>query len=127
MVAQVWPGLPHVAVWDYSRLSFINTVLSKRKLTKLVNAGIVESWDDPRMPTVQVPPPPGIPSDDVFCRWEVIGPERDGKEVEPSKGRTAGKLEGSCHGDRGLRRLVTPYGHSFLPALSLGMESPKFN
>jgi len=54
---QVWPGLPHVAVWDYSRLSFINTVLSKRKLTKLVNAGIVESWDDPRMPTVQVTHP----------------------------------------------------------------------
>ena len=51
---QVWPGLPDVAVWDYSRLSFINTVLSKRKLTKLVNAGIVEGWDDPRMPTVQV-------------------------------------------------------------------------
>ena len=51
---QVWPGLPDVAVWDYSRLSFINTVLSKRKLTKLVNEGIVDGWDDPRMPTVQV-------------------------------------------------------------------------
>ena len=51
---QVWPGLPDVAVWDYSRLSFVNTVLSKRKLTKLVNMGAVEGWDDPRMPTVQV-------------------------------------------------------------------------
>ena len=50
----MWPGLPDVAVWDYSRLSFVNTVLSKRKLTKLVNMGAVEGWDDPRMPTVQV-------------------------------------------------------------------------
>lgn len=51
---QVWPGLPDVAVWDYSRLSFVHTVLSKRKLTRLVNMGAVEGWDDPRMPTVQV-------------------------------------------------------------------------
>ena len=50
----MWPGLPDVAVRDYSRLSFVNTVLSKRKLTKLVNMGAVEGWDDPRMPTVQV-------------------------------------------------------------------------
>lgn len=51
---KVWPGLPHVHMWDYARLSFIYTVLSKRKLTWFVNNGIVEGWDDPRMPTVQV-------------------------------------------------------------------------
>ena len=38
---QVTPGLPHVHLWDYSRLSFVNTVLSKRKLTWFVDNGKV--------------------------------------------------------------------------------------
>lgn len=50
----VWPGLPWVNIWDYSRLSFINTVLSKRKLTWFVQQGHVDGWTDPRFPTVQV-------------------------------------------------------------------------
>ena len=50
----VWPGLPWVHIWDYSRLSFVNTVLSKRKLTWFVQTGLVDGWSDPRMPTVQV-------------------------------------------------------------------------
>jgi glutamyl-tRNA synthetase len=51
----VWTAnpLPHVVIWDYSRLSFIYTVLSKRKLTWFVDQGLVDGWADPRMPTVQ--------------------------------------------------------------------------
>jgi len=50
---KAWPGLPNVHMWDYSRLNFVNTLLSKRKLTYFVESGTVEGWDDPRMPTVQ--------------------------------------------------------------------------
>ena len=54
---QVWPGLQDVDIWDYSRLSLVHTVLSKRKLTWFVDTKRVDGWDDPRMPTVQVQPP----------------------------------------------------------------------
>ncbi|XP_050354067.1 bifunctional glutamate/proline--tRNA ligase [Nymphalis io] len=40
-------------IWEYSRLSMTNTVLSKRKLTWFVEQGHVDGWDDPRMPTVR--------------------------------------------------------------------------
>ncbi|XP_045527430.1 bifunctional glutamate/proline--tRNA ligase isoform X2 [Pieris brassicae] len=40
-------------IWEYSRLSMTNTVLSKRKLTWFVEQGLVDGWDDPRMPTVR--------------------------------------------------------------------------
>jgi glutaminyl-tRNA synthetase len=39
-------------VWEYGRLSLTHTVLSKRKLIKIVKDGIVRGWDDPRMPTI---------------------------------------------------------------------------
>uniref|UniRef100_A0A915DEY2 glutamate--tRNA ligase n=1 Tax=Ditylenchus dipsaci TaxID=166011 RepID=A0A915DEY2_9BILA len=42
---------PHI--WEYARLNMTNTVMSKRKLTVLVNEKVVDGWDDPRMPTVR--------------------------------------------------------------------------
>ena len=37
---------------EFARLNVTHTVLSKRKLLELVEAGHVQGWDDPRMPTL---------------------------------------------------------------------------
>lgn len=45
-------GIYHPQQIEFARLVLAQTVLSKRRLIKLVKEGFVRGWDDPRMPTI---------------------------------------------------------------------------
>ncbi|MBT3273217.1 MAG: glutamine--tRNA ligase/YqeY domain fusion protein [Spirochaetales bacterium] len=45
-------GIHHPRQIEFARLNLTYTVLSKRKLRRLVEEGHVSGWDDPRMPTL---------------------------------------------------------------------------
>ena len=49
-VPKPYPGFPRQI--EFARLNLTYTVLSKRFLRSLVEDGVVDGWDDPRMPTL---------------------------------------------------------------------------
>ncbi len=54
---------------EFARLELTHTVTSKRKLRQLIEDGVVEGWDDPRMPTLQGLRRRGYPASAIraFC------------------------------------------------------------
>uniref|UniRef100_A0A8C5FN23 Probable glutamine--tRNA ligase n=1 Tax=Gadus morhua TaxID=8049 RepID=A0A8C5FN23_GADMO len=55
--------------WEYGRLNLTYTVVSKRKIIKLVETGVVRDWDDPRLFTLTALRRRGFPSVAInnFC------------------------------------------------------------
>ncbi len=73
---------------EFARLNLSYTVLSKRKLLKLVEEGHVSGWDDPRMPTLSGMRRRGCPPAAIRAFCAMIGMSKtDSTTVD------AGKLE----------------------------------
>ena len=58
---------------EFARLNLSYTVMSKRKLSFLVDKGIVDGWDDPRMPTISGLRRRGYPSRALRKFVEIAG------------------------------------------------------
>ncbi|MEJ5329799.1 MAG: glutamine--tRNA ligase/YqeY domain fusion protein [Desulfobaccales bacterium] len=65
------PCRPHQ--YEFARLNLSYTVLSKRRLIKLVEGGYVSGWDDPRMPTLAGLRRRGVPPEAIRKFCEMIG------------------------------------------------------
>ncbi|MEM7427735.1 MAG: glutamine--tRNA ligase, partial [Pseudomonadota bacterium] len=74
------PGVPRQT--EFARLNLTYTVLSKRKLMQLVQDGIVDGWDDPRMPTLKALRRRGFPAAAVREFAKGIGVARADSVVE---------------------------------------------
>jgi glutaminyl-tRNA synthetase len=66
-------GIYHPRQIEFARLNLTYTVMSKRKLLKLVQDKLVNGWDDPRMPTISGMRRKGFSAEAIrdFCK--VIG------------------------------------------------------
>ncbi len=67
---------------EFARLNVTHTVLSKRKLLRLVGEGVVSGWDDPRMPTLAGIRRRGIPPAALRDFCERIGVTKQESVVE---------------------------------------------
>ena len=59
--------------YEFARLNVTNTVMSKRYLRQLVETGVVDGWDDPRMPTLCALRRRGYSPESIFRFVELAG------------------------------------------------------
>jgi glutaminyl-tRNA synthetase len=67
---------------EFARLQLDYTLLSKRKLLRLVNDGLVNGWDDPRMPTIAGIRRRGVTPEAIRDFAETIGVARKDARTE---------------------------------------------
>ncbi|MFR1723174.1 glutamine--tRNA ligase/YqeY domain fusion protein [Emergencia timonensis] len=69
---------------EFARLNITNTVMSKRHLKALVDDGVVDGWDDPRMPTIAGLRRRGYTPEAIRDFCERIGVAKSNSTVEVS-------------------------------------------
>ena len=69
---------------EFARLELTYTVTSKRKLRQLIDDGIVEGWDDPRLPTLRALRRRGYPATAIrdFCEFIGVAKTNSRHQIE---------------------------------------------
>jgi glutaminyl-tRNA synthetase len=69
---------------EFARLELTHTVTSKRKLKQLVDTGIVDGWDDPRLPTLRALRRRGYPASAIreFCSYIGVARTNSRHQIE---------------------------------------------
>lgn len=75
-------GIHHPQQIEFARLNLTYTVLSKRKLIRLVKEGHVRSWDDPRMPTISGFRRRGYTPESIRTFCDIIGVAKNNSTAE---------------------------------------------
>ena len=68
--------------YEFARVNLNYTVTSKRKLRRLVDEGIVDGWDDPRMPTIAGIRRRGYTPASIRAFCDMVGVSRSGGTVD---------------------------------------------
>lgn len=75
-------GIYHPQQIEFARLNLTYTVLSKRKLIRLVQEGHTRGWDDPRMPTLSGVRRRGVPPKALRDFCDMIGVAKSNSLVD---------------------------------------------
>ncbi|MBP1766904.1 MAG: Glutaminyl-tRNA synthetase [Candidatus Aminicenantes bacterium] len=75
-------GVHHPQQIEFARLNLSHTVLSKRRLLELVESGLVDGWDDPRMPTISGFRRRGFTPEAIANFADIIGVAKDNSIVD---------------------------------------------
>jgi len=117
---------------EFARLGLTHTVMSKRLLRRLVEDGVVDGWDDPRMPTIRGMRRRGYPPEAIRAFVDEIGVARTNSTVEIELLESHVRRHHNAHAPRRmgvlrpLRLVITdwPEGHVDLVELVNNPEDP---
>jgi glutaminyl-tRNA synthetase len=101
--------------YEFSRLNFTYTVLSKRFLGRLVSEGHVRGWDDPRMPTISGVRRRGFPAEGLRNFLNLVG--------VGGRGHSAVEIEMLEHEVRDVLNRIAPRRFAVLRPLKLVIEN----
>jgi glutaminyl-tRNA synthetase len=82
LLEHLWTTPPEPRQFEFGRRSLEYTVVSKRKLRRLVDEGHVAGWDDPRMPTISAFRRRGVTPDAIQQFARQISVNRTNRTVD---------------------------------------------